>query len=255
MVRMKARPGLTLAILLIPAFTATSPEQQRIPVKPPKASRPANPIPDQLSTHSKVRTAWLSDVKGEVALANHTGDMLEKTFSNAPISEQSLVQTGFGRAEIEFVGGSTIRLAPYSAVKLPRVELLPTGTTASTVSILKGTVYISLMPSYLVNTKGSEILVTFGERSLRLLPSSHLRIEFDDAKAKLVLFDGPGQIETASGSIKLPSRHTVIFDPALPQPAKLRKVEHRPMDTWDRDRLERQRRSMNWENHIVRLFH
>jgi hypothetical protein len=256
MVRMRARPGPTLPTFLILAFATASLAQRPAPVTPPGATLPANPIPvpipDPLSTHSKVQTAWLSDVKGEVALARHTGDVLQKAFLNSPVPEQGLVQTGVGRAEIDFLGGNAIRLAPYSAIELPGIDLLPSGTTASTVRILRGTVYISLMPSYLVDTKGSEVHVTFGERSLRLLPSSHVRIELNAARATLVLFDGPGQIETASGPVKLPSRRTVVFDLASPQPAEIRKVERRPMDNWDRVELEREHHAADWENRIAR---
>jgi hypothetical protein len=260
MMRMRARPAFPIFLIL--AFATASLAQRPATVTPPSTlpgtTLPPNqspaPIPDPLSTHPKVRTAWLSDVRGEVALARYTGGVLQKAFPNSPVPEQGLVQTGVGRAEIDFLGGNSIRLAPYSAVEFPGIDLLPSGTTASTVRVLKGTVYISLMPSYLVNTKGSEIHVAFGEHSLRLLPSSHVRIEIDAAKARLVLFDGPGQIDTVSGPVKLPSNRTVVFDPASPQPTEIRKIEHRPMDNWDRIEMEHQRRSSDWENRITRHY-
>jgi hypothetical protein len=255
MVRMRARHGPTVPILLITTFAVASLAQRPDPAAPPNPAQSHDTPTGQVPTQPKVRAAWLSGVKGDVALAQHTGDILRKAFANAPVEEHSLIQTGIGRAEIDFVGGSAVRLAPFSAVEFSRIELLPSGATASTLQLLKGTVYISLMPSYLVNAKGSEVRLSFGEQSLRLLPSSHIRLELKDAQANLAMLDGPGQVESPSGPVSLASRRTVIFDlPLAAHRSETKKIEHRPMDKWDSNENELQRRAVDWEKHIVRHF-
>ncbi len=51
-----------------------------------------------------------------------------------------------------------MRVAQNSLVEFPRLELLPSGAKASSINVLQGTVYVSL-----VNTKGNEFSVKFGQ--------------------------------------------------------------------------------------------
>ena len=70
------------------------------------------------------------------------------------------------------------------------------------------------------------------------------------------MLEGPGQIESPSGLVKLASRRTVIFDlPISAHRSETRKIEHRPMDTWDSNQIELQRRAANWESKTYRHFH
>ena len=86
-----------------------------------------------------------------------TGKGFEGAMANLPVIEGSKLKTEDGVAEVEFEDNSTVRLAQNSVVEFPRLELLPSGAKASTISVLQGTVYVSL-----VNTKGNEFSVKFG---------------------------------------------------------------------------------------------
>src|ERR1035438_7559787 len=100
---------------------------------------------------SKVRIVRLSEVKGDVQMDRDTGRGFERAMANLPIVEKSRLQTGTGVAEVEFEDNSTLRLAPDSLVEFTQLERLQAGTTASSVHLVKGMAFVSL-----VKTKGNE---------------------------------------------------------------------------------------------------
>jgi hypothetical protein len=207
---------------------------------------PAPASSDESVKVSKVRVARLSEVKGDAALDRSTGSGFEAAFSNLPITERSRLQTGMGRAEVEFEDGSTVRLAPFTLVEFSRLQLLPTGGKASTVTVIKGTAYVSLIPSYLVNTKGNDFLLDFGPDKLHLDPSDHIRVELDKAEARVVVLDGSGRIEGPFGSAKLAKKRTFTFNLASPtEPTITKSVQSAPLDKWDQGEAEIHQRNAN----------
>jgi len=184
---------------------------------------------------SKARVVLLSEVKGDVALDDNTGIGLRKAFAHEPIAERFRLQTGTGRAEVEFEDNSTLRLAPYSRVEFSRLELLPSGAKASTISLLKGTAYVSLIPSYVVDNKGDNFLLIVGQEKLNLRPSNHIRIEIKEAEAQLAIFDGRGQIEGPFGTADLHRKRTLTFNlQGESVPVVEKKIHEIPFDNWDR---------------------
>ena len=109
---------------------------------------------------SKVRIVRLSEVKGAVQLDRNTGHGFEPAVANMPIVEKSRLQTGYGVAEVEFEDNSTLRLAPDSLVEFPQLDRLAGGATASSVHLVKGMAYVSLL-----KTRGNEFNLLFGSRS------------------------------------------------------------------------------------------
>jgi hypothetical protein len=211
---------------LIMEFAAFSghPQQTSSPVKHPQAT----------AEHSKVRIVRLSEVKGDVILDRNPGKGFETAFSNLPIIEGSRLQTGVGRAEVEFEDNSTVCLAPFTLIEFSRLQLLPSGGKASTVEVLKGTAYVSLMPSYLVSTKGNDFLLNFGQEKLHLKPSDHIRIEVDDAEARVAVLDGAGMAAGPFGSMKLSKKKTFTFSLANSGgPVATKHVHFEPLDKWD----------------------
>src|ERR1039458_10262962 len=146
-----------------------------LPAQTHDAAAPSNEV-------SKVRIVRLSEVKGEVQMDRDTGRGFERAMANLPIVEKNRLQTGTGVAEVEFEDNSTLRLAPDSAVEFPKLERLPGGTTASSVLVLKGMAYVSMM-----KTPGNEFDLLFGQQMLRLPPASHIRLELGDAEAKIAV--------------------------------------------------------------------
>jgi len=135
-------------------------------------------------TVSKVRIVRLSQVKGQVQMDRAMGRGLEPAIANLPIVEKSRLETGNGMAEIEFEDNSTLRVTADSVVEFPRLDRLPGGTTESSVRLVKGTAYMSL-----VKSPGNEFDLLFGEQTLRLPASSHVRLEVDDSAAKLAVLE------------------------------------------------------------------
>jgi hypothetical protein len=182
----------------------------------------------------KVAIAWLSDVKGEVQLANSIGTEFQPAHAHTPVTEGNVIQTVMGRAEVEFDDNSALRLGPYSSVQFHRLELLPSGARTSNVSVLKGTVYVSIIPAYIVKTHWDDFQLMFGQQLLHLQPSSHVRLELFATGARLAVLDGAGRVDGPFGPTELAKKKTFTFSFAgQSEPAVVNKVAANPTDFWD----------------------
>jgi hypothetical protein len=180
---------------------------------------------------SKIRIVRLSEVKGVVQLDRNIGRGFEPAIANMPIVELSRLKTGVGVAEVEFEDNSTLRLAPDSAVEFPQLARLATGSTASSVHLLSGTAYVSL-----VKSKGNEFNITFGERQIQLPPATHIRLQLLGTEANLAVLDGSLRVAGPSGVLDVPHKKTVTFsllhetDPTL-----AKDIAPEAFDTWDKN--------------------
>jgi hypothetical protein len=220
------------ALLLAATASAQSVDQAAQPVQ---AAQPA-PV-------SKVRIVRLSEVKGAVSLDRGTGNGFEPALANLPIVEKNRLQTDNGVAEIEFEDNSSVRLAPDSIVEFPTLERLANGATVSSVHLVKGMAYVSLM-----KTPGNEFDLLFGQQSLRLSSSSHVRLQIEGTEAKLAVLDGSVHIDGpaggSAGSMDVPRKKTVTFamlDSTGPTVAK--DVLADPLDAWDHNATDYHARS------------
>jgi len=196
------------------------------PVTAPAATT-ANPAPAH--ANSKVRIVRLSEVKGDVQLDRNTGQSFEPAMANIPIIENARLQTNTGAAEIEFEDNSTLRVAPDSLIEFPQLELLPSGAKASTVNVLRGMVYVSL-----VNAKENQYTLAFAQEKIHLQPSSHIRFELESTHAKLTVFEGAVSVERPAGTFQADKKKTFIIDLANPdQPILAKNITSDPFDTWD----------------------
>ncbi|HXP10226.1 MAG TPA: DUF6600 domain-containing protein [Acidobacteriaceae bacterium] len=186
------------------------------------------------SSHSKVRIVRLSEVKGQVQLDRLTGKGFEAAMPNLPITEGARLKTGDGVAEVEFEDNSTIRVAQNSLVEFPRLELLPSGAKGSGVNLLQGTVYVNLL-----NTKGNEFSVKFGQQTLNLPPDSHIRLQMTPAEANLAVMHGEVAVEDPSGSTTVGKNKTATFNFAgQSQPTIAKSVAEQPLDSWDHEAVQ-----------------
>ena len=184
---------------------------------------------------AKVAIAWLSGVKGEVQLAESNDKEFHPAVAYTPVTEGTVIRTGIGRAEVEFEDSSTVRLGPYSSVEIPRSELFASGATATSVTVLKGTVYASLIPAYIVKSKATDFQLKFGRQVLHLQPSSHIRVELDATGARLAVLDGKGLVDGPFGTIGLVKKRTFIFNlEGQSEPTVVKRVRANAMDAWDR---------------------
>jgi uncharacterized protein DUF6600/FecR-like protein len=218
-------------IAAAPATTAT-PATTAAPAAAPAQTRAADSIPATTTSTigvSKVRIVRLSEVRGVVQLDRNTGQGFEAALANQPIIERARLRTGTGVAEVEFEDNSSLRVAPDSLVAFPRLELLPSGAKASTVDVLKGTAYVSL-----VNTKGNDFILTFGQQKLHLQPSSHVRLQLEPTQAKLAVMDGTAQVEGPSGVTEVGKKKTLTFNlSSQNEPVLAKNVAEEPFDSWD----------------------
>lgn len=199
-------------LLLAPSLTAQSSE--------PAAASPGV---------SKVRIVRLSEVKGEVQLDRGIGRGFEPAMANIPIVENCRLQTGNGVAEVEFEDNSSLRLAPNSEVEFPALERLASGATVSSVRVVKGMAYVSLM-----KTSDNQFNLLFGQRSLELPPASHVRLQMEGSEAKLAVLGGAVQIKGSEGLVEVPHKRTVSFAlTGSPEPEVAKSVESNPFDAWD----------------------
>ena len=177
----------------------------------------------------------LSEVKGQVQLDRVTGKGFEGAMANLPVTEGSKLKTEDGVAEVEFEDNSTVRLAQNSVVEFPRLELLPSGAKASTISVLQGTVYVSL-----VNTKGNEFSVKFGSNdTMNLPPDTHVRLQLTSTEAMVAVMHGDALVEQPSGSTDVGKNKTATFNlTAQSQPEIAKSIVEQPLDKWDGDAVQ-----------------
>ena len=184
---------------------------------------------------TKVAIAWLSDLKGEVQLADIDGGEFHPAIAHTPVAEGNVIQTAAGRVEIEFEDTSTVRLGPFSSIEITRSELFASGMMATTVSVLKGTVYASVIPAYIVKPREKDLQLRFDRQVLHLQPSSHVRLELDATRASLAILDGTGSVDGPFGTIRLVKKRTFVFSFAgQSEPTVVNKVNVNALDTWDR---------------------
>ncbi len=213
----------SLAVLLLaPAVTAQSGEQ-------------AAPSP----AVSKVRIVRLSEVKGEVQMDRAVGRGFEPAIANLPIVENCRLQTGNGVAEVEFEDNSSLRLGPDSEVEFPTLERMANGGTLSSVRVLKGMAYVSLM-----KTPANQFNLLFGQQNLELPPTSHVRLQLEGDEAKLAVLGGDLEIKGPDGLMDVAHKRTVTFAMAgSSEPTVAKSVTSDPYDSWDKSSDEYQARA------------
>jgi hypothetical protein len=229
-----ASTAALLALMLV-GLSSRAQEAVTPASAPDSGEASASPQPaNTVSANSKVRIVRLSEVKGEVQVDRQTGKGFEGAMANLPVVEGSKLKTGNGVAEVEFEDNSTVRLAQNSEVEFPRLELLPSGAKASSVNVLQGTVYVSL-----INTKGNEFSVKFGQETVNLPPDSHVRLQMAPSEASLAVLHGEALVEEPSGSTTLGKNKTMTFNLAGQNPPVIAKsVVEQPLDKWDSDAVQ-----------------
>ena len=179
---------------------------------------------------SKVRIVRLSEVRGQVQLDRNNGRGYEPGIANLPIVENSKLKTGEGVAEVEFEDNSSLRVAPDSIVEFPQLERVASGGTASTVHLLQGMAYVSL-----VKSNNNQFNLAFGDQNLALPAPSHIRLQLSGTEARLAVLEGNLHLAEASGTtLDIPKKKTVTFDLLQHQQPQLAKdILPEPYDSWD----------------------
>ena len=191
------------------------------------ATQPASPA----SGNSKVRIVRVSQVNGEVQIKHENDRAFESATANLPIVEKSQLGTGTGVAEVEFEDNSTLRIGPGSLVEFLQLERLPSGKTASSVRLVRGIAYVSLL-----KTAGNQFTLLFGDRKLDLQPATHIRLQIDGSKANLAVLDGTVNVDSPSGPVTVAKKKTATFQTeGEMQPTIAKDVTPSELDSWDKD--------------------
>lgn len=183
---------------------------------------------------SKVRIVRLSEIRGAVQLDRSNGHGYEPAIINLPVVEQNRLKTAVGVAEVEFEDNSTLRVGPDSEVQFVLLGRTSEGNTVSTVRLLSGTAYVSLVKAG-GKTPANVFDVAFGERNIRLQPDTHVRLEMDDQRAKLAVLSGTVHVDGPNGAMDISHKNTATF--ALPdttQPEVAKGIGAEQLDAWDK---------------------
>jgi hypothetical protein len=180
---------------------------------------------------SHVRMVRLSDVKGSLALDRRTGHGFEQTMPNMPIVQGERLKTADGYAEVEFEDSSMLRLAPDSRVDFALLALRSSGAKASTMSVARGTVYVTTE-----STKGNEFVLVAGDTKIAVAPGTHLRLEVDGKTAVLSVFKGSAEAQRGAETTLVSRKETVTLGGDAVKVAK--GVEEGAYDAWDKDANE-----------------
>jgi FecR protein len=224
-----------LSALMLVGIASRAQEATTPASEPVSSDASASPQPAAtVSANSKVRIVRLSEVKGEVQMDRQTGKGFEGAMANLPVVEGSKLKTVDGVAEVEFEDNSTVRLGLNSEVAFPKLELLPSGAKSSSITVLKGTVYVSL-----INTKGNEFSVKFGQQTVSLPPDSHVRLQLTPTEANLAVLHGEALVNEPSGPTSVGKNKTMTFNLAAENPPVIAKnVVEQPLDKWDSDAMQ-----------------
>jgi len=192
---------------------------------------------------SKVRIVRLSESKGQVQLDRNNGKGYEPGIANLPIVEKSRLKTAEGVAEIEFEDNSSLRVAPDSIVEFPQLERNADGGTASTVHLVQGMAYVTLMKS-----NNNRFNLTFGDQNFALPSPAHIRLQLSGTEARLAVLDGNLHLTEASGAVlDVSKKKTVTFDLMQHQQPEIAKdILPEPYDSWDHDAAGYHQRAANF---------
>jgi FecR protein len=185
---------------------------------------------------SHVRIVRLSDVRGTVKMDRTTGQGLEQAIQNMPIVEKGKIETSTDAlASVEFEDQSTMGLVPESLVEFPQLVRRESGGTATTVKLVRGTMYVNLQ-----GTKGNTFVVQAGENNVTVMPGTRLRLETNPAGAGMLsVFSGSAQVQGAAGAeITVAKKESLT----LGGTTVAKNVEKSPYDEWNKQETEYQER-------------
>lgn len=183
---------------------------------------------------SRVRIVRLSQVKGAVQIDRAIGRGYENAIANLPVVEHSQIRTGDGIAEVEFEDNSSLRLAPNSMVEFLTLDRQASGATDSSVRLVHGTAYVSLVKAESKKAPENQFELVFGARKLNLDPATHIRLDLEGSEAKLAVFDGAVNVAGPNGAETVAKKKTAtfqIFDETEPTVAK--NISASAFDEWD----------------------
>lgn len=234
----KAMTFLSLVLLATAAHAQASDATTDPMDQPPTASQSTAPqtAASQPANTSKVRIVRLSMVKGAVEINRDGTRGFEKAIANLPVVERNQLRTGVGIAEVEFEDNSSLRLAPNTTVEFTELARNASGATVSSVHVVQGSAYVSLVKLQSSKAPVNEFALFFGDRKLALEPATHVRLDIVGPEGKLAVMDGSVHVGDAAGALNIPKKKTATFNLLNEDGPKIAGgIDKNEFDGWDHD--------------------
>lgn len=182
-----------------------------------------------------VRIVRLSQAEGKVMLDRGIHRGFEAAFTNLPITQGALLKTeDTSLAEVEFEDNSSLRLTPNTIVQFAQLTRSASGSTASSVNVIRGTVYISL-----TNSKDNLFTVASPESRMTLAPASHIQVHVGPPQSSVSVFTGAVQAQTGLNSTIVQPKKSLLFEPgSQAAPTLVSHVQKNVFDDWDKDAVQ-----------------
>jgi len=178
--------------------------------------------------------ARLSDVEGQVQLAQGNQVLASQAPVNAPLFEGTQISTSDdGRAEIQFEDGSVARIPPNSSLMLS--VLRRQGNSTDTEVVLQsGLGYFEMQG----NTDSARMRVRFGNNVVTPSGFTVVRVDLDNAPGTVAVFSGNARVDDGNGqALDMHGGQSVSLNSAYPgQWALTETIEPDSWDAWNSDR-------------------
>jgi hypothetical protein len=181
---------------------------------------------------SQARIVRLSDVQGTVQIDKNTGLGFENAFVNLPVTQGTQIRTrDRGRAEIEFEDGSSMRLAPNSAIEFSTLGLSDSGSRISSVKLTEGMAYVNWL-----GKSGDKFDLNFSRETISLDRAAHFRVDASPTVANLSVFKGDVNIDGPAGKVAVQKKKTASFDASQDDKYTLaNNIPDAALDSWDKE--------------------
>ncbi len=182
---------------------------------------------------SYARIVRLSYLNGDVQMDRGQGQGFERALLNMPIVQGTRLATREGgQAEIEFEDGSSVRLAPNTAITFSDLSLASDGAKISTLVMDEGTAYIDL-----VRPDRDAFHLQLPRQNILLDRAVRLRVEVDQHEARLSVFKGEVEFAGPDRTVRVRKNESISLDFDDPSRYVLANViQPGPYDAWNNDR-------------------
>ena len=178
--------------------------------------------------------ARLSDVQGQVQLAQGNQILASQAPVNAPLFEGTQISTSDdGRAEIQFEDGSVARIPPNSSLLLS--VLRRQGNSTETEVVLQGGLGYFEMQG---NTDATRMRVRFGNSVITTSGFTVVRVDVDNPPGDIAVFSGNAHVDDGNGqAVDMHGGESVSMNSAYPGNwALTESIEPDSWDAWNSDR-------------------
>jgi len=180
------------------------------------------------------RAVRLSNVDGQVQLAQGSQVLASQALANTPLFEGNQITTADdGRAEVQFEDGSVARLSPNSSMTLSMLR--QQGASMNTEILLNsGLGYFEFQG----DTQSSQMRVRFGNNTVGVSGFTVMRVNLDDPPGELAVFSGNAHLDGGNSlSLDLHGGESAKLNAAEPGNYQLAEsIEPDSWDAWNSDR-------------------